>query len=426
LTRSLEARFGGPFLWVALAVVLAAASSPAQSKEASMKARKNVAAASPKTQALEGFAAFFKERSAAHGIVGASLRVVGFDGALLHVSYGEKDRATKTPTDEATIYHWASITKTLTGIAIMQLRDRSKLTLDDPILEYVPELAAVHNPFGPMSAITIRQLLSHTAGFRAGTWPFGGDRDWHPFEPTEWSQLVAMMPYTEVEFAPGSKYSYSNPGIVYLGRVIEKISGEPWETYIDKNILRPLGMTRAFFDHAPYHLLADRSHSYTASKGQVVEGRFDFDTGITVSNGGLNAPLGDMEKYVRFLLGHAETEVGAKVLSRSSLAEMWKPVALVETVGEDRVDIGLCFFIEERGKRRLIGHSGSQNGFISHLYLDAAAQAGYVVSFNTEATDDAKVPNTRNLDAEIREYFVANVAPVLETQATRPEAAPKR
>jgi CubicO group peptidase (beta-lactamase class C family) len=234
-----------------------------------------------------------------------------------------------------------------------------------------------------------------------------------------------MMPYTEVEFAPGSKYSYSNPGLVYLGRTIEGISGEPWETYIDKNILRPLGMTRAFFDHAPYHLVGDRSHSYTVSKGKREEGRFDFDTGITVSNGGLNAPLGDMEKYVRFLLGHAETEAGARVLSRSSLEEMWTPQALVETAGADRVDIGLCFFIEKRGKRRLIGHSGSQNGFISHLYLDAAARAGYVVSFNTDATDEVDVPNTRKLDAEIREYFVANVAPVLEAEASRP-APPKR
>ena len=387
-----------------------------------MKAKTEASPVSPAKAALDGFAAFFTGRAQAHGVVGASLRVVGFDGPLRHVSFGLKDRTAASPVDEATIYHWASITKTLTGIAIMQLRDRGKLSLDDSILKYVPELEAVHNSFGPMSAITVRQILSHTAGFRAGTWPFGGDKDWHPFEPTEWSQLVAMFPYTEVEFPPGSKYSYSNPGIIYLGRVVEKISGEPWETYIDKNILRPLGMSRSFFDHAPYHLVGDRSHSYTVAQGKMEEGRFDFDTGITVSNGGLNAPLGDMEKYVRFLLGHAETEAGARVLARASLEEMWTPVALVETVGEDRVDMGLCFFIEKRGTRRLIGHSGSQNGFISHLYLDAAAHAGYVVSFNTEATDDVPVPNTRKLDAEVREYFVAKVAPILEAAALAPPA----
>ncbi len=378
----------------------------------------------PVSAALDRFESFFRERSAAHGMVGASLRVVGPEGPLLHVSFGQKNRATGEKTQEETIYHWASITKTMTGIAIMQLRDRGKLSLDDSILKYVPELAGVHNPFGPMSAITIRQILSHTAGFRAGTWPFGGDKPWHPHEPTEWSQLVAMIPYTEVEFSPGSKYSYSNPGIVYLGRTIEQISGEPWETYVDKNILRPLGMLKAFFDHAPYHLLADRAHSYTLSQGKLAEDRFDFDTGITVSNGGLNAPLGDMEKYVRFLLGYPETEIGAAVLARASLEEMWKPVALVEETGADRVDMGLCFFIEKRGSRRLVGHSGSQNGFISHLYIDPAAHAGYVVSFNTDAIDDVPLPNTRKLDAEVRDFFVVNLAPVLEASLLAPPSAP--
>jgi CubicO group peptidase (beta-lactamase class C family) len=441
LTPLDQARLGGPFLCgagpivarVALAAILLISSGAAvsgQPKGADVKSKTNTLPDLPASDALSRFSAFFKERSSAHGVVGASLRVVGPKGALSHSEFGLKDRATNAPTDEATIYHWASITKTMTGIAIMQLRDHKRLSLDDPILKYVPELEAVHNPFGSMNAITIRQLLSHSGGFRAGTWPFGGDKPWHPFEPPGWSQLVAMLPYTEVEFAPGSKYSYSNPGLVYLGRVIERISGGPWEQYVQKNILTPLGMTRAFFDQAPYHLLKDRSHSYMASKGTVEEQPFDFDTGVTVSNGGLNAPLGDMEKYVRFLLGYAETSDGAAVLSRSSLEEMWTPVVLVEvdgpdTRGGDRTDMGLSFFIEKRGNRKLIGHSGSQNGFISHLYIDRAADAGYLVSFNTEATDDAPAPNTRKLDAEVRAFFVANVAPALETPAAAPSAPRK-
>lgn len=417
MTLRVKARFGGPFLSVlALAAVFSAAAVPVcaavqAKKEAPVKGSANGQASA---EALDRMSAFFKDRAAAHGIVGASLRVVGDKGALRQAAFGLKDRATGTPVDEATIFHWASITKTLTGIAILQLRDRGRLTLDDPILKYVHELAAVRNAFGPMSAITIRQLLSHTAGFRAGTWPFGGDKPWHPFEPTEWSQLVAMMPYTEVELPPGTKYSYSNPGLVYLGRVVESLAGESWEQYVTKNVLMPLGMTRTFFDHAPYHLVKDRSHSYIATKGRVDEAPFDFDSGITVSNGGLNAPLGDMEKYLRFLMGHAETDAGAAVLSRKSLDEMWTPVALVEAPGSDRVDMGLCFFIEQRAGRKLIGHSGSQNGFISHLYIDPAADAAYVVSFNTEAAEEGDGPNTRGVDAALRTFFVTHVAPVLE------------
>ena len=171
--------------------------------------------------------------------------------------------------DANTIWHWASVTKTFTAIGIMQLRDRGRLSLDDPIVKYVPELQAVHDSFGSIDAITIRQLLSHSAGFRNPTWPWGGDQPWQPFEPTEWSQLVAMMPYTEILFPPGSKYSYSNPGVIFLGRVIEKLSGDDYEVYVEKNILRPLGMTHTYYDLTPYDLLKYRSNSWLVTGRQA-------------------------------------------------------------------------------------------------------------------------------------------------------------
>ncbi len=87
--------------------------------------------------------------------------------------------------------------------------------------------------------------MTHSAGFRGATWPWGGDKPWHPFEPTSWSQLVAMFPYTEVEFQPGSRHSYSNPGIIFLGIIIERLTGDDYEVYIDKNVLKPLEMTAA-------------------------------------------------------------------------------------------------------------------------------------------------------------------------------------
>ena len=148
-------------------------------------------------------AALYRQRVQQTGIVGSSLMFVK-NGEVVHKAFeGYQDLATKRPVDEETIYHWASITKTFTGVAIMQLRDRGLLSLDDPAVKYVPELRQVHNPFGDISQVTIRQLMSHSAGFRAGTWPWGGDQPWHPFEPTRWEQVVAMFPYTELLFQPG-------------------------------------------------------------------------------------------------------------------------------------------------------------------------------------------------------------------------------
>ena len=363
-------------------------------------------------------ARFHQDRVEQAGIVGSSVFLVRDGKVVAQQQVGYQELEAKRPVDADTIFHWASITKTFTGIAIMQLRDRKLLSLDDPIVKYVPELREVHNPFGDISQVTIRQLMSHTAGFRAGTWPWGGDEDWHPFEPTRWEQVVAMFPYTKLLFPPGSKYSYSNPGIIFLGKTIERLTGDDFEVYVTKNILMPLGMTRAFFDRAPYHLLRDRSHSYFRTEQGLREGRFDFDTGITVSNGGLNAPLGDMAKYLAFLLGDERRSAEYDgILARASLEEMFAPVARAAD-GEggtgDDVRMGLSFFIERHQGLEVIAHSGSQGGFLSHIYLHRPSRTAYVIAYNTEVRSKAEGEVTRKVDAQIRDVMLKQVFSVVQ------------
>lgn len=350
-------------------------------------------------------AALYHRRVQEAGIAGSSLMMVR-NGAVVHKAFeGLQDFDAKRPVDEETIYHWASITKTFTGVAIMQLRDRGLFTLDDPVVKYVPELRLVHNPYGDISQVTIRHLMSHSAGFRAGTWPWGGDEPWHPFEPTRWDQVVAMLPYTQILFKPGTQYSYSNPGVIFLGRIVEWFSGDDYEVYINKNLFMPLGMTKSFFDRAPYHLVAHRSHSYSRNDDGIREQRFDFDTGITVSNGGLNAPLGDMAKWLAFLIDGNES-----ILKRSSLDEMSTPqIQAKEGEGGSgqNVSAGLSTFIERYGNVELVGHSGDQNGFISHLYVHRPSRSGYIVSFNTDASSKRDPQRTtRAVDNDLRDAIV--------------------
>jgi CubicO group peptidase (beta-lactamase class C family) len=331
---------------------------------------------------------FFQQSVKDEGVVGAGLALVHRDTVLAHDSWGDADRDPRRAVDANTIWHWASITKTFTGIAIMQLRDRGKLSLDDPIVKYVPELRAVHDSFGPIEAITIRQLMSHSAGFRNPTWIWGGDQPWHPFEPTEWSQLVAMFPYTEILFKPGSKYSYSNPGVIFLGQVIERLSGDDIEVYIDKNILKPLGMTHSYFDLTPYHLLKDRSNSWQTDKDKATPLGLDFDTGITTANGGLNSPITDMAKYLAFLTGGSSASADPAVLSRKSLAEMWTAFLPVEEQDGIQESIGLSFFEWKKGSKRLVGHTGSQRGFRAFVYLEPTSGYGVIGVINTAPADE--------------------------------------
>ena len=252
----------------------------------------------------------------------------------------------------------------------------------------------MHDPFGLMDSITIRMLLSHTAGFQNGTWPYGNDKPWQPFEPTTWNQLVAMMPYQELLFRPGSRYGYSNPAFIYLARVIEQISGDPWDAYVQKNIFAPLELSRSYFRGTPYYLAAHRSHNYyvrkdSAGRPQLVDNGADFDPGITSPNGAWNAPVSDLVRYTAFLTNAVVPGMSRArydmVLTRASLEEMWRPSQPMSQSYESAPEqwMGLSFFILDRSGQRILGHTGSQAGFRSFYYFDPASTLAVIAVFNT-------------------------------------------
>jgi CubicO group peptidase (beta-lactamase class C family) len=361
------------------------------------------------------FTRLFDSSSDQDKVVGASVFVVRDGRVVAHHEHGLADRAKSRLVDEVTIFHYGSITKTLTAIAIMQLRDRGRLSLDDHVTRYIPELRQVHNAYGSMDDITIRMLLSHSAGFQAPTWPYKEGKDWEPFEPTTWNQLVAMMPYQEIQFQPGARFSYSNPGFIYLARIVEQLSGDPWETYVQKNIFAPLNLTHSYFGITPYYLEADRSHNYTRLRDAggaetVRDNGAEFDPGITIPNSGWNAPLGDLALYLAFLsnTAHGDASVQRRydfVLKRASLAEMWRPLYPTfpsQNSAPDRSEsIGLSFFVLKRGADTLIGHTGSQAGFRAFMYFNPANGNAVVAAFNT-ASDLPPQPGPSALET-IRE-----------------------
>ncbi len=346
-------------------------------------------------EALVGKFQAYVEASA---IVGASVVAVQDGKAVARFDVGFADLSAGVPVGERTIYHWGSITKTLTAVAIMQLRDRGLLSLDDPVTYWVPDLRQVHDPYGAIDDITVEMLLSHSAGFQNPTWPWTEGHDWEPFEPTTWNQLVAMMPYQQLHFQPGSRYSYSNPAFLYLARIIEALTGDSWQSYVQKNVFSPLDLRRSYFGSTPYWLAPDRSHNYyvapdSAGGTRLIDNGADFDPGITIPNGGWNAPLDDLVTYVAFLTGAAaddETRMRFDaVLSRSSLEEMWAPRVQVtdDTAAGHSEAMGLSFFLVRDGDRSVIGHTGSQAGFHAFLYFQPERATAVIAAFNTANQD---------------------------------------
>ena len=344
------------------------------------------------------FTAAFDRYAQGDGVVGGSVVVLRDGRVLARHAWGRGDMRVARPPEEGAVYHWASITKTLTAVAVLQLRDRGRLTLDDPIVRYVPELRQVHDAYGPIDDVTLRTLLSHSAGFQNPTWPYGEGRSWEPFEPTRWEQLVAMMPYQELGFRPGSRFGYSNPGFIYLARVVESLTGDPWAVYVQKNIWTPLGMTESFVGTSPYHLAGRRAPSYTVRADSTGAARpaanpLEFDPGITIPNGGWNAPVADLVKYLAFLThaDHADSAVAARydaVLRHATLEEMWRPVVPLTAGGSLDEAFGLSFYLSRRGDRTIVGHTGEQSGFRSFFYLDPVSTVAVVGVLN--ATNEAR------------------------------------
>ncbi len=375
-----------------------------------------VAAAAPRAEAQRSWSdvtSRFDVFAQAAGVVGGSAVLVRNGEIVGRHHYGFADRAAKRPVDERTIYHWASVTKTLTAIAALQLRDRRRLSLDDRVTRWVPELREVRGPGGTGEAadrITLRMLLSHTSGLQSPTWPWSSGEPWEPFEPTTWNQLVAMMPYQKLAFPPGARYGYSNPGYLYLARAIEKLTGDPWGVYVQKNLWTPLGMTRSYVGVTPYHLAADRSHGYRVVGDSLIDIGADFDPGITIPNGGWNAPVDDVARYLGFLTGFsADTATRARydaVLRRATLLEMWAPIAKTGAAIPEFAAVGLGFFSLDMKGRRIVGHTGDQAGYRSYIYIDPTSSSGIILVFNTTNDDGRGGPEMAALAAQAIDALV--------------------
>lgn len=174
---------------------------------------------------------------------GMSLVVVKNDSIIYKKGFGWADRPLEIRATPETVYHWWSITKIVTAIAILQLQEQGKLQLDDPVLKYLP-FFEVKYPSETSKTLTIRNLLNHSsgipdAGFKIMSWIH------HEGEPhlNQTSMVKNVFPdFSDLAFEPGANTAYTNIGYMILGAIIEKIANQTYEDYIRQNILEPLGM----------------------------------------------------------------------------------------------------------------------------------------------------------------------------------------
>ena len=307
-----------------------------------------------------------------YGVVaGGKLIYTGGEG------YGDID--SKTNVGPQSDFRIASMTKSFVSVAILQLRDAGKLRLDDPAWQYIPELKDQRGPAADAPVITIRNLLTHSAGFPE-------DNPWGDRQLADSDEELLAMVKKGLSFSnsPGMGYEYSNTGFALLGYIIRQVSGEPYEQYITGHILQPLGMDHTYWEYTT--VPADRLvHGYRWLNGDWVEQPLLHD-GAYGAMGGMITTLEDFAKYEAFQLdawpsrsGGGEGRGGGDgILKRSSRREMQQPRtfnnlnAAFSYYGGGAVcpmvsfyGYGLRWSHDCKG-RTLVGHTGGLPGFGSN------------------------------------------------------------
>ncbi len=321
-----------------------------------------------------------------HGLGGIAVGVVRNGEPPIVACVGSANHAMQRCVDSDTVFRIASISKTLTAIGVMQLRDEGLLALDQPVNDHLKRIRIVVPPGAP--EVTFRHLLTHTAGI--GEQPRVSDlwrrEAWGAGEPSAApADLADLYGGTlRTEIAPGSKWAYANHGYAVLSQLVEDISGRPFDDYMRERVLRPLGMERSGF------LRTEEIAAHLATGYHWVFGRFrplkDYDVTL-LGAGSVLSPLADMLEYASWLACPSR-ETGSGVLAAATLDEMMAPQFSIDARFPG---MGLAFFRDHVGTHRVCGHDGNNPGFASALLVAPDDGLGVVVLTNTSTFAGAHV-----------------------------------
>jgi CubicO group peptidase (beta-lactamase class C family) len=299
-------------------------------------------------------------------IPGLSL-LVARDGKIVRAQgYGLANVELQVPVKPETVFQSGSVGKQFTSTAVMMLVEEGKIKLDDSITKYLKGAPAT------WEQVTIRELLSHTAGFTDYPKNFDFHKDY-----TE-AQLLKIVEGMPLDFTPGTKWSYSNLGYLTLGILIHQVTGEFYGDFLQQRIFQPLDMiTTRIISEAD--IVPNRAAGYRLVKGELKNQEWVSPTLNTTADGALYFSILDLAKWDAALY----TE---KLLKRSSLEQMWTVTKL--TNGQPNSGhYGFGWSILIKDGHRVLDHGGAWQGFESHISRYVDDKLTVVVLANLEQAD---------------------------------------
>jgi CubicO group peptidase (beta-lactamase class C family) len=330
------------------------------------------------------FAAGLKEE----GLAGAVWGEVLPDGTVKVGASGLRDAAKQIPMQADTRMQVGSVGKVALALGVLRLISEDRLTLDTPLQQVLPELA-LKNPWQASDPVRIRHLLAHTSGL-------DNVRFWQAFSlnPAPDTPLAAAFDgdrnLLRVRARPGSRYAYSNMGYGLLGMVIEKVTGQPYERYLDAQLLQPLGMADSTFGFVTQTSTQAGKQAGVQGDPRLAMGHFEHGVAQPAVPQYLRpaaqftTTAADMGKLAQFLMGDGKLQ-GKRFIDLALMG------ALSEPAGTDAAQAGLemghGLALAVRDRHNVVGacHPGTAVGFRAMLCLYPEQDSAFFVAFNTDA-----------------------------------------
>jgi CubicO group peptidase (beta-lactamase class C family) len=297
--------------------------------------------------------------------------LVARDGKIVKAQgYGLANVELQVPVKPETVFQSGSVGKQFTATAVMMLVEEGKIKLDVPITNYFKDAPA------SWKQVTVRELLSHTAGFTDYPGSFNFRKD---YTEDELFKVIAGIP---LAFPPGTKWDYSNLGYATLGILIHRVTGEFYGDFLQERIFQPLGMTTTRI-LSEADIIPNRAAGYRLVKGELKNQEWVAPTVNTSADGSLYFSILDLAKWDAALY----TE---KLLKRSSLEEMWTPAKLSN--GQPNSDnYGFGWDIENIDGHRMLDHGGGWQGFRTHISRYVDDKLTVVVLANLAEADTGRI-----------------------------------
>jgi CubicO group peptidase (beta-lactamase class C family) len=300
-----------------------------------------------------------------------SIAIIDADGKEKTLAIGVADKTTNKPVDADTFFRIGSISKMFVTLSVLKLAEEGKLELNDPIRYWVEEVE-FYNPWEDDHPVRIVHLLSHTSG-----WDDLHFSEYANNDPTPLALESSFSVYPKSRtsrWVPGSRMSYSNSGPGVAAYIVEKLTGMPYEDYVESAFFKPIGMNTATFFQSEDYI----NNSATLYQRDVEQPYWNI---IMRPSGSVNASANDMLQLLKFFIYGSDQSI----LQEESIEDMRHPTGSIMADSGLEVGHGLSHFIETKDGFTWYGHNGGVNGGISDFKYIPELKIGYYVAINSSS-----------------------------------------